>query len=120
MDTNEALNKLSHDGNVDARLVVLIDYVELLLGGAEGLSYSATERDGLRTSILQLLAVRWAQGRQEEDDRLGVATDDGTTWTTTPRDAPPHRSHSPEKRRGGLYVVHPLAPDASPTAPEAQ
>jgi hypothetical protein len=52
---------------VDARLAVLADYVELVLGGAEGLSYSEAERDGLRMSILDLLAVRWAQGRQEED-----------------------------------------------------
>ena len=56
MDMNEALNKLSHDAGVDARLVVLIDYVEILLGGAEGLSYSATERDGLRTSSCLLSA----------------------------------------------------------------
>jgi hypothetical protein len=67
VDNTEALNRLSHDGDVDARLVVLADYVELVLGGAEGLSYSEAERDGLRMSILDLLAVRWAQGRQEED-----------------------------------------------------
>ena len=63
MDKREALDNLSHDAGVDARLVVLVDYVELLLGGAEGTSYSDSERDGLRTSILQLLALRWAQGR---------------------------------------------------------
>ena len=38
MDTNEALNKLSQDAGVDARLVVLVDHVELLLGGAEGIT----------------------------------------------------------------------------------
>jgi hypothetical protein len=104
MDTNEALNKLGHDADVDARLAVLIDHVELLLGGAEGLSFSAAERDSLRTSILQLLAGRWTQGRQEEDDRLGVATDDTTTGTTMDSNHLLHPSHSPEKRRRGLYV----------------
>jgi hypothetical protein len=117
MEINEALNQLSHDRAVDARLVVLIEYVELVLGGAEGLSYSEGDRDDLRRKILQLLAVRWTQGRQEEDERLG-ATDDGTRWTTMPTDAPPQPSHSPEKRRRGLYAVP--APGPSPTPPEAQ
>jgi hypothetical protein len=104
VDNDEALDKLEHDGAVDARVAVLIEYVELLLGGAEGLSYSDDDRSDLRAAILQLLAVRWTQGRQEEDDRLG-ATDGGTTWTTMPSDDPPHLSHSPEKRRGGLYAL---------------
>jgi hypothetical protein len=38
VDRTEALNKLSQDAGVDARLVVLVDHVELLLGGAEGIT----------------------------------------------------------------------------------
>jgi len=61
VDSNEALNHLSCDGDVDARVAVLVEYAELVLGGAEGLRYSSADWDGLRTSILQLLADRWAQ-----------------------------------------------------------
>jgi hypothetical protein len=119
VDSNEALNHLSCDGDVDARVAVLVEYAELVLGGAEGLRYSSADWDGLRTSILQLLADRWAQGRQEEGDGLGAATDDGETWTKMAYDKPPSDlARSPERRRRGLYVVP--APDAFPTPPEAQ
>ena len=107
MDTNEALNKLSCDEDVDARVAVPVEYVELVgLGGAEGLRYSSADWDGLRASILQLLADRWAQGRQEEDDGLGAATDDETTWTKMPSDeAPSNLAQSPEERRRAFYAV---------------
>jgi hypothetical protein len=108
VDINKALNKLSHDVDVDARVVVLIDLVEFRLGGAEGLGYSDSDRGDLRMAIFRLLAVRWAQRHQEEDDRLGVATDHRTTRTTMPSDAPLHPPRSPEERRRGFYVVSKL------------
>jgi hypothetical protein len=104
VNLKEVLNRLQHDVDVDARLLLLLDYVELVLGGAGGLSYSDSDRDSLRTAIVQLLAVRWVQGRQEEDDRFAVATDHGGPRTTMPSE-PPDPSGSPEERRRAFYSV---------------
>jgi hypothetical protein len=116
VDIDEALNKLRGEAGVDAGLVVLINYAELLLGGAEGFSYADNERDSLRTAILQLLAVRWIQGRREEDERLGEATDRGGSRTTMSSE-PPCRQVRP-RSAVGLFTRCP-SPDPSPTPPEA-
>jgi hypothetical protein len=87
MDMNEALGWLEDDVAVDARVKVLIEYVELVLGGAEGLTYSDNDRRDLRASILRDLVDHWAQGRREEGKALA--------------DRPP----SPEERRRGFYPV---------------
>ena len=87
MDFNEALDCLEHDVAVEARVTVLIDCVELVLGGAEGVGYSDNDRSDLRASILRDLAGRWTEGRREEGEALA--------------DRPP----SPEERRRGFYAV---------------
>jgi hypothetical protein len=87
MGINEAFDWLEQDVAVDARVTVLIDYVELVLGGAEGVRYSDNDRSALRASILRDLAGRWTEGRREEGEPLA--------------DRPP----SPEERRRGFYAV---------------
>jgi hypothetical protein len=87
VDFNEALDCLEHDVAVEARVTVLIDYVELVLGGGEGLTYSENDRSDLRASMLRDLADRWIAGRRREGDVLA--------------DRPP----SPEGRRRGFYAV---------------
>ena len=87
MELNQALGWLEDDIAVDARIKVLIDYVELVLGGGEGLTYSGNDRSDLRASMLRDLADRWIAGRRGEGDALA--------------DRPP----SPERRRRGFYAV---------------
>ena len=84
MNIKEALNMLQHDVEVDTRTAALVHGVELLLGGAEGLGYSDDDRSDLRTTILQLLGVRWVQARQEADDRLLEAAESPTGTTMCP------------------------------------
>jgi hypothetical protein len=87
MDVNEALDWLQHDVAVDTRVTVLIDYAELVLGGAEGLGYSDNDRIYLRASILRVLAGTWTEWPQEEGEG--------------PQPGPP----SPEERRRAFYTV---------------
>ena len=104
MNIKEALNMLQHDVEVDTRTAALVHGVELLLGGAEGLGYSDDDRSDLRTTILQLLGVRWVQARQEADDRLLEAAESPTGTTMCP-EAPQGPSLSPAERRRAFYVV---------------
>jgi hypothetical protein len=87
MELNQALGWLEDDVAVDARIKVLVDYVELVLGGGEGLTYSENDRSDLRASMLRDLAAHWIAGRRGEADALA--------------DRPP----SPEERRRGFYAV---------------
>jgi hypothetical protein len=104
VNIKEALNMLQHDVEVDTRTAALVHGVELLLGGAEGLGYSDDDRSDLRTTILQLLGVRWVQARQEADDRLLEAAESPTGTTMCP-EAPQGPSLSPAERRRAFYVV---------------
>jgi len=111
VNIKEALNMLHHDVDVDTRMVALVDCVELLLGGAEGLGYSDDDRSDLRTTILQLLGVRWIQARQEADDRLLEAAESPTGTTMCP-EAPQGPPRSPAARRKAFYIVPiPYVPD---------